>query len=149
MKEGEIPATTSRSLPSLSLRQGILQKDKAYKVMEGITMNSILHIPVSFLGYVIKSLSIPISFSFSKISLQNIPLTCHLLKHCPIPIFPLFQTSGRRSLYLGFPLLSDTYLILASCCLASSLFSPLPLEFIGAVTMNSLLFWSQFLCNAL
>ena len=74
--------------------------------MEGITHEfdigySRLYFFVCVGGYVIKYLPIPIFSLPPKKSLQNVPLTCHLLKHCLVFISPLFQTSGRRSLYLG------------------------------------------------
>lgn len=101
MKEEGIPAMTSRSLASLSLRQGILQRDKAYKVMEGITMNSIVHILVSFLGYVIKSLSIPISFSFSKKITPKLSTYLPSPQTLPYPYFPPFPNFWKEKYISG------------------------------------------------
>ena len=37
MKEGEIPIMITRFLACLSLRQGVIQNNKAYRVLEGST----------------------------------------------------------------------------------------------------------------
>lgn len=51
--------------------------------------------------------------------------------------FPFSKLLEGEVYIWDFSLLSGTYLSLASCYLASSLFSSLPLEFIGVGTVNS------------
>ena len=110
MKEGEIPIMTTRFLACLSLRQGVIQNNKAYRVMEGSTClqgDGATHecqfwtFSTLFLGYVIKYLSIPISFSFSKKSLQNFFTYLPSPQTLPYPNFFPFPNFWK-SLYLGF-----------------------------------------------
>ena len=98
---------------------------------------SILDILNSFLGIYDKISLNPYFFLF----LQKItPKLFHLLavfsNLALSQVFP-FSKPLEEVYIWDFSLLFGTHLSLASCYLASSLFSPLPLEFIGVATVNS------------
>lgn len=104
---------------------------------------------VSFWGYVIKSFSIPISFSSVQKFLPNFPLTCHLSKPDSTPILSLSQTSGKRSLNLRFPF-SDTHLAQPRASgFSTAQFIASYFEFRGVATINCASFLNSLISLSL